>query len=345
MKIAIPPKVAVFTTGGTIAQKFDPQAGGLVPAVSGEDLIASVPQLKSLAQIDVFGIMNIDSSHMTPRIWAQLSQRVDQELSGGDYAGAVVVHGTDTMAEGAYFLSLTLKTPRPVVFTGSMRSSFSLSADGPMNLYNAVLTATSREAVNWGVTLCINDCIFDAFFVQKTSTVSVNAFSSGPKGLLGFISENTVIKLNEVIHRQQLDLMDTNYLPAVVIIPYYAGDDGAQLKAAVDMGKKGIVLEAVGAGNVGPEMRKAVEGALKKNVPVVIARSTYWGPAAAEYGSEGGGADLKKIGAILAPFGLTARKCQILLTLSLKQPPHIQELANYFHPNPASPEADSFLPF
>jgi L-asparaginase len=324
------PKVVIFTTGGTIAQSFDPKTGALVPAVSGEDLIASVPQLKQLARSEVVEVTNIDSSHMTPNIWAALCAKVDRKLARRDVAGAVVVHGTDTMAEGAYFLSLTLKTKKPVVFTGSMRSAFSLSADGPMNLYNAVLTAISTTAATWGVTVCINDCIFDAFFVQKTDTINVNAFSSGPKGLLGLISENRVIKLNEVLFQQHLDLPEKEILPEVVIIPYYAGDDGDQLTAAVNHGKKGIVLEAVGAGNVGPRMRNAVAYAISKQVPVVIARSVYWGPTLAEYGSTGGGADLKKTGALIAPFGLTARKSQILLTLALNQAAGKEGLSAYF---------------
>ncbi|MDY0325395.1 MAG: asparaginase [Candidatus Cloacimonadaceae bacterium] len=310
-------KIAIFTTGGTIAQKFDPEQGGLVPAVSGKDLVASVPQLGTLAQIEVFQVANIDSSHMTPGIWASLSKKVDRELAGDIFAGAVVVHGTDTMAEGAYFLSLTLTTEKPVVFTGSMRSAFSLSADGPINLFNSVLTAATTAAFSWGVTVCINDCIFDAFFVQKTDTLNVNAFSSGPKGLLGIISGNQVVKLNEVIHRQHVVLTDKKNLPQVVLIPYYAGDDGRQLRTAADHGADGVVLEAVGAGNVGPKMREAAAYAISKKVPVVIARSVHWGPVAAEYGSIGGGADLRKTGAILAPFGLTARKTQILLTLAL----------------------------
>jgi L-asparaginase len=324
------PKVAIFTTGGTIAQTFDRKTGSLVPAISGKDLIASVPQLKQLARIDVVEVTNIDSSHMTPNIWAILCRKIDQKLRGEPYVGAVVVHGTDTMAEGAYFLSLTLKTKKPVVFTGSMRSAFSMSADGPMNLYNAVLTAISRAASTWGVTVCINDCIFDAFFVQKTDTINVNAFSSGPKGLLGLISENKVIQLNEVLFQQHLELPENEMPPDVVIIPYYAGDDGGQLMAAVDHGKKGIVLEAVGAGNVGPDMRNAVAYAVSQKVPVVIARSAYWGPTLAEYGSAGGGADLKKAGALIAPFGLTARKSQLLLTLALNQAAGREGLASYF---------------
>lgn len=310
-------KIAVFTTGGTIAQKFDPETGGLVPAVSGKDLVASVPQLGKLAQLTVFQVANIDSSHMTPGIWASLAKKVDRELMEDTFAGAVVVHGTDTMAEGAYFLSLTLNTQKPVVVTGSMRSAFSLSADGPINLYNSVLSAATTAAFSWGVTVCLNDCVFDAFFVQKTDTLNVNAFSSGPKGLLGIISGNRVLKVNEVIHRQHIPLMDTGHLPRVVIIPYYAGDDGRQLRAAADDGVDGVVLEAVGAGNVGPKMREAAAYAIAKQVPVVIARSVHWGPVAAEYGSIGGGADLRKTGAILAPFGLTARKAQILTTLAL----------------------------
>jgi len=211
-----------------------------------------------------------------------------------------------------------------------MRGASSSSPDGPMNIYDAILVAISKPAKDWGTTLVINDCIYDAFFVRKINTTNLAAFSSGIKGLLGYIANDKVVKVNNVIYEQHINLPDNNQFPQVEIIPYFAGAEGEQLKTAVDNGAKGIVLEAVGAGNVNPKMNDAVKYAISKNVAVIITSCVYWGEVVAEYGSIGGGANLQKEGAILAPLGLTSRKCQILLTLALGQNRSKDKLKDFF---------------
>jgi len=149
------PKVAIVTTGGTIVMKSDPKTGGEVPTLSGDELEKSVPGLGKLADIEVVEVLNIDSSQMTPEIWSKLSRRVDEILARPDIVGAVVAHGTDTMSEGAYFLDLTLKSDKPVVFTGAMNAPNSREPDGPENIYNAVVQVLSANAKNWGVTVTL----------------------------------------------------------------------------------------------------------------------------------------------------------------------------------------------
>lgn len=146
------PQVVVVSTGGTIAST--PDDDGAVPALTGEDLIAAVPELAQTARVKVIDLCKIDSSQMTPEIWTKLSRTVDQALAAPQTAGAVVTHGTDTMAQAAFFLDTTLKTEKTVVFTGAMRSASDPGAEGPYNILNAVLTAVSPQSRGWGVVVC-----------------------------------------------------------------------------------------------------------------------------------------------------------------------------------------------
>ena len=156
------PKVVIVTTGGTIAMKYDQDSGGLVPTVSGKDLLEAIPELGEIATIETVEFSNIDSSQMTPEIWRNLSDKVEEILLRSDVQGVVITHGTDTMAEGAFFLETTLQSRKPVVFVGAMRSASDLSPDGPANIYNAVLQVTSPQAEGWGVTVTMNQFVNSA---------------------------------------------------------------------------------------------------------------------------------------------------------------------------------------
>ena len=308
------PTVAIVTTGGTIAEKIDPKTGGAVPAVSGADLIEAVPSLSKIANIKVVDFSNIDSSQMTPQIWTKLSRTVDKVLRDSKIKGVVVTHGTDTMAEGAYFLDLTLKSKKPVVFVGAMRDASDLSADGPANILNAVIQVCSKEAENWGVTVTLNQYINSARDVRKTQTSNVQTFNSGEKGYLGYICLGKVIKFNERGPTQKLPLPAK--LPKVALLSDYAGSDGSFIRYAVDSGAEGIVIEAVGAGNVNSSMFEAINYAISKNIPVVITSRVYHGSVLPVYADKGGGAVLKESGAILAG-DLIGPKARILLMLTI----------------------------
>ncbi len=324
------PTVAIVATGGTIAERYDPQTGGAVPALSGDELIKAVPQLQKVAHLKVVEFSNIDSSHMTPEIWARLSRTVDKLLDDPKIVGAVVTHGTDTMAEGAYFLDLTLKTKKPVVFTGAMRDASDPSPDGPANLLNAVTQVCSPNAQNWGVTVTLNNYINAARDVRKTNTTNVQTFESGEKGYLGYIALGKVFRFNDRLYRQTLPLPEK--LPKVALIWDYAGSDGSMIRQAVEEGAEGLVVVAVGAGNVNPQMFEAIQSALKKGVAVVISSRVYYGSVLPIYGDVGGGATLKKAGAILGG-NLTPPKARLLLMLALPvvKKDH-QKLADYFWP-------------
>ena len=308
------PIVAVITTGGTIAEKVDPKTGGAMPAVSGKDLIGAVPQLARVARIKVVRYSNIDSSQMTPELWAGLSKTVDRVLEDPSIKGAVIAHGTDTMAEGSYFLDLTLKTDKPVVFVGAMRDASDVSPDGPANILNAVLQVCSDKARDWGVTVTLNQYINSARDVRKTNSTNVQTFNSGEKGYLGYIAMGKVYRFHDRIDRQRFPLPDT--LPRVVLLTTFAGDDGSILRYAVDRGADGVVIEGVGAGNVNADVYGAVEHALKKGIAVVITTRVYHGGVFPIYGDQGGGETLEKAGVILGG-DLTGPKARILLMITL----------------------------
>jgi len=308
------PTVVIITTGGTIAEKTDPNTGGAVPALSGNDLIDAIPPLSKVAHIKVINFSNIDSSQMTPQIWANLSIAVDKALEDPEVKGAVVTHGTDTMAEGAYFLDLTLKSRKPVVFVGAMRDASDVSPDGPANILNAVIQTCSDEAKDWGVTVTLNQYINSARNVRKTQTSNVQTFNSGEKGYLGYIAMGKVTKFNDRPQWQKFPLPDK--LPDVAIVSDYAGSDGRLIRYAVNSGADGLIVESVGAGNVNKDMFEAIKYAISKGIPVVITTNVYHGSVMPVYADQGGGALLVKEGAILGG-DLTTAKARLLLMLAL----------------------------
>ncbi|MEM7436551.1 MAG: asparaginase [Myxococcota bacterium] len=314
--------VVVVTTGGTIAEKTDPKTGAAVPAVSGKDLIAAVPGLSKIANVVVVEYSNIDSSQMTPDLWAGLSRRVDQLLDGQRFVGAVVTHGTDTMAEGAYFLDITLRTNKPVVFTGAMNDASTPDPDGPGNLYNAVVQVLSPNAQNWGVTVTLDRYINSAADVRKTQTTNVMTFESGEKGYLGYVFDGKVTRINDRVRRTRIPLpavspqTNSQKLPNVPFVYAYSGADGSIVRAALASGAKGLVVEGVGAGNVNAAVDDVIVEALAKKIPVVISTRPPLGAAEPIYGDKGGGATLVRQGATLAG-ALEGAKARLLLIVAL----------------------------
>jgi len=321
------PTVVVVTTGGTIAEETNPKTGGEIPTVTGDALIKAVPGLEKLANIEVVELFNVDSSRITPQQWAQLSKEVDKQLKKSNVKGAVVTHGTDTMAEGAYFLDLTVKSKKPVVVVGAMRDASSLSPDGPKNLYDAVLQVTSPEAQKFGVTLTMNQYINSARHVRKTDTTNVQTFNSGRHGYLGYIAVDRVHKFHDRLPEVTFSVPEK--LVDVALVKEYAGFDGSFIRHAVDNGAKGIVVEGVGAGNVNKKVYAAIKYALSKGVIVVIATRVFNGAVYPIYGGDGGAKTLQTDGAILNS-DLTGPKARILLMLALSNGKSKKEIESYF---------------
>ena len=189
------PNVLILATGGTIAGSGSTSTTtvGYKPAtVPVQALIDAVPELKKVAIVRGEQVFQIASQNMTNDNWLKLAKRVNELLQQPDVDGIVVTHGTDTLEETAYFLNLVTKSGKPVVIVGAMRPSTALSADGPINLYNAVLVAGSKEAVGKGVLVCLNDQINSARDVTKTNTSTADTFKSPELGVLGYIQGDRV---------------------------------------------------------------------------------------------------------------------------------------------------------
>lgn len=324
------PTVAIITTGGTIAQKPDPLTGACIPFISGEELIANNPLLLKAANIRLIEFSNIDSSQMNPNIWLKLSAVVNQVLNDKEIDGIVITHGTDTMPEGAYFLDLTTNSEKPIVFTGTMRNAFALSFDGPANLYNSVIQASSKEARNWGVTVNLNQYIHSARDVSKTHTTNMQTFSSGIRGCLGYVENGKVLRFHNRIHRLHLPL--PQQLEKIALIKIFAGDDGELVRTVAALGHKGVVIEGFGAGNVNTAVYEAIKYLINNEIVVVITSQVHEGGVNPTYGDKGGGATLQKLN-VISGGDLSGNKAFILLTLALPTlSSNYTKLKEYFLP-------------
>lgn len=321
------PVVKLIATGGTIAMKIDPVKKAPVPAISGEDLIATVPEIAKVAKMEVQNLSNVPSDYMDPARWVELQKAVVQALARPEVAGVIVSHGTDTLEETAYFLDLTVSSQKPIVLIGAQRNASEKDFDGPRNLLNAARICVSPEAKGKGAMIALNNQINAAREVTKTHTSDVETFKSGDFGFLGNADDDRVIFYRAPLRRQQLDLKQEK-LPYVEIVSMYGGADGAMVRAAAAAGAKGIVIQALGWGNVNVPMYEAIKEAIGKGIPVVITTRVYNGRVLPVYGFQGGGKTLKEAGAISGD-NLPAQKARILLMLALQttsKPADIQKL-------------------
>src|SRR5260370_515122 len=184
------PKIKVLATGGTIAgaQATQADAGYKSGTFSVDDLIKAVPQLKNIAEMSGEQVANIGSQTMNHEVWLKLARRINEVLKSDDIDGVVITHGTDTMEETAYFLSLVVKSDKPVVLVGSMRPATAISADGPINLYNAVALAGSPQAKGRGPLVVLNDTVHYAREAQKMHTTHMDTFESPNRGIAGMMN-------------------------------------------------------------------------------------------------------------------------------------------------------------
>ena len=310
------PVVAFLATGGTIAMKIDPVKKAPVPAISGDDLLQTVPDVGRHAHIEVQNLSNVPSDYMDPPRWQQLSAAVRQALGRDEVAGVVVSHGTDTLEETAWWLDLTIRSDKPVVLIGAQRNASASDFDGPRNLLNAVRIAVDPGARDKGVMLAMNNQINAAREVTKTHTANVETFNSGDYGFLGEVWPDRISWHRTPLRRQHIALRDGE-MPRVDIIAMYGGAEGSLLRHAVDTGAKGIVVQGLGMGNMNQSMFEAVKFALGKGVPVVVSTRVANGRVMANYGFEGGGRTTFDAGAVMAD-DLSPQKARILLMLLLQ---------------------------
>ena len=327
------PHVTILSTGGTIASQYDEARGGLVPALSGAELVAAVPELSEVATVKVEQIANIGSPDMTPEIWQKLARRANELLAGEEVDGIVVTHGTDTLEETAYFLDLTVTSDKPVVMVGAQRAPSYYDTDGPRNLLNAVRVAVSPEAKGKGTFVVMNGQIHAAREVTKTNTIARETFKTLEFGALGVANLGGVKFYRAPLRRQTIAIEDDEdvRLSRVEIVAHYAGADGRLIRALLrdPGGLEGLVIAGTGLGHVSVPMFDAIAEVRERGIPVVISTRVYTGRLMALYASKGRGIALQKIGAVLAD-NLSPQKARILLMLAMTRTKEPQELQAIF---------------
>ena len=339
------PKVYILATGGTIAgaggsaTKTQYSAGQVAIGT----LLDAVPAIKDIANVEGEQVVNIGSQDMSDDVWLVLAKRVEELLSRGDVNGVVITHGTDTMEETAFFLSLTVKSDKPVVLVGAMRPSTAISADGPANLYNAVVTAASPASKNRGVLVCMNGKVYGAADVTKTNTTSVETFQSPNSGALGYIHNGEVFYYHapscgndctDYVHKGSLSNESrTPYfnveglysLPKVGIAYGYSNVQGDVVEMMIEKGYKGIVYAGVGNGNIHKNVFPLLEKARKDGI--VVVRSSRVPTGATTLDAE---VDDNKY-RFVASWGLNPQKARILLMLALTKTDDWKTIQKYFN--------------
>ena len=272
------PHIKILATGGTIAgsaASAGKLTGYTAGALSVQSLIDAVPQLTEIAAVSSEQLANIDSCNITSDLWFKLAARCNELMADESVDGIVITHGTDTLEETAYFLNLTVKGSKPLVLTGAMRPATAISADGPLDLLNAVKTAACREADGQGVMIVMNDIIMAARYATKTSAFKVEAFQAQPYGQLGTIAGGKVYFEAQVKkrHTEQSAFAGKNYdIPRVDIIYTHCDDDGVLIEAAVKAGAQGLVYAGSGMGSIHAGAEQALMRAAAHGIAVV--RST-----------------------------------------------------------------------
>lgn len=322
------PVVKMIATGGTIAMKIDPVKNAPVPAISGEDLVATVPEIAKFAKIEVLNLANVPSDYMDPVLWVSLQKAVVEALARPEVAGVIVSHGTDTLEETAYFLDLTVSSDKPIVLIGAQRNASEKDFDGPRNILNAARICVSPDARGKGAMIALNNQINAAREVTKTHTSDVETFKSGDFGFLGNVDSDRVLFYRAPLRRQHVPLTQDK-LPYVEIVAMYGGADGSMIRAAVAAGAKAIVVQGLGWGNMNIPMYEAVQEAIAKKVVVIVSTRVPNGRVLPVYGFKGGGKTLKDAGAVMAD-NLSPQKARILAMLVLQKTSDPLELQKFF---------------
>lgn len=313
----IKPRILLIATGGTIAGKGAPgKTTNYRPGeISVEALLESVPGIQEIAEIEAIQFLNIGSIAITHSDWLRLVNLINQKFADHpELTGIVITHGTDVLEETAYFLHLTVKDPRPVVVVGSMRPATAISADGPLNLLNAVRVASCPESVGKGVLVVLNEEIHCARDVTKSNAYKVETFQSLYSGPLGFVKGDEVRFYHQPtrLHTYQtiFDVSCMEELPRVDIAYSHIMADGVAIEAFVAAGAQGLVVAAAGAGAVTSSFRQAMEFATNAGVAVLVGSRTgsgLVGPVKPEHIQKGA----------LTADNLNPQKARVLLSLSL----------------------------
>ena len=274
-------------------------------------------------------IVKIGSKDMNDAVWLTLAKRINELLKRDDVDGIVVTHGTDTMEETAFFLNLTVKSDKPVVLVGAMRPSTAMSADGPLNLYNAVVTAAAKESKGKGVVIAMNGLILGAQGATKMNTVDVQTFQSPNSGALGYVLNGKVSYNMESLKRHttksEFDVTNLDKLPKVGIVYSYSNVDADVMTPFLNGGYQGIVHAGVGNGNIHQNLFPMLEKARKQGILVVRSSRVPTGPTTLD-----AEVDDNKY-QFVASQELNPQKARVLLMLALTKTNDWKKIQQYFN--------------
>ncbi len=307
-------RVLVVSLGGTIASTSTDAHQGVVPQLGARELIAAVPQLSEVADVETLAFLQLPSCDLTLADVVALARRIDQAVAAG-VDGVVVTQGTDTIEETSFALDLLVEGATPVVVTGAMRNPTVASPDGPGNLLAAVRVAASTAARGLGCLVVLNDEVHAARFVRKSHSSSLATFQSPGAGALGRVSEENVRIALRCPPLAHVGLVG-EVVPDVALLSCVLGDDGRLAGALGRSGYRGAVIDGFGGGHVPSSMVPALEE-LRRAMPVVFCSRTGSGEVLAHtYGFAGSEMDLLARG-LVAGGALDGRKARVALALAL----------------------------
>ena len=329
--VAQKPNIPILATGGTIAGTGASATNTNYTAgqVAIGTLLDAVPEVNKIANVTGEQIVKIGSQDMNDAVWLTLAKRINELLKRGDVDGIVVTHGTDTMEETAFFLNLTVKSDKPVVLVGAMRPSTAMSADGPLNLYNAVVTAAAKESKGKGVVIAMNGLILGAQGATKMNTVDVQTFQSPNSGALGYVLNGKVSYNMESLKRHttksEFDVTNLDKLPKVGIVYSYSNVDADVMTPFLNGGYQGIVHAGVGNGNIHQNLFPMLEKARKQGILVVRSSRVPTGPTTLD-----AEVDDNKY-QFVASQELNPQKARVLLMLALTKTNDWKKIQQYFN--------------
>ncbi|MBN1447257.1 MAG: asparaginase [Bacteroidetes bacterium] len=320
-------QVSMVFTGGTISMTIDPQFGGAVPSLSGDQILARLEDIRDLAAIRYRDFGKYPGPHITPRMMLDIARIVQEEVERTDVSGVIVTHGTDTLEETAYFLDLVLQTDKPVLLVGAMNHSEDPAWDGPANIRDAMLTVLSGQFRGLGVMTCLNGEINAASEVTKTHTLQRDTFMSFDFGPVGRLFEGRAVFLRKPFIHDAVGMVEP--VEPVHLLKCYAGMDAMPFRYCLEHDVRGLVVEAMGTGNVPPPAYDGIIEVLGRGIPVVLVSRCPRGSTDDVYGYYGAGRNLHQAGVIFARY-LNGQKARIKLMLSLAKSGDVGEIRKMF---------------
>ena len=305
-------KILVLHTGGTIAMSEDHQTGA-VTTTGLNPLLHQQLQFDEDTQLIIEDFLQLPSPYMTPSYMLLIKDRILTGIDEG-ITGVVITHGTDTLEETAYFLDVTIGDRIPIVLTGAMRSSNEIGADGLYNYQTAIRVASCDESIGKGTLVVMNDEIHTARYVTKTHTTNVATFRTPTFGPIGLVTKQHITFYQQLIEHHCLNIESVN--GTIPIIKAYAGLGDSLFPMILGSNIDGLVIEALGAGNLPPETLPALDHLLEKNIPVVLVSRCFNGVVEGVYDYDGGGRQLEKKGVIFCN-GLNSQKARLKLLVGL----------------------------